>query len=443
MRILHYYLGPAPLRSGGLTKYVEDLIKAECSNGDDCFELYPVGLSLKKKMFIKRDLRRKRNNFQLVNAYPLPLIDGIGNPGDFFNGSVDHVNIKKFLMDIGPDILHVHTLMGLPLELLEIAHSLKIKVVFTSHDYFGLSPVPDFYNNRTDYSFAFENTDEQLKNWANIGELSKSVWMLRLFQLKSYPTLKKVFKILNSLLSSQRTDLGTTLNANDNLHESNKNFNSLRNYYQSLLDFVDVFHFNSFVARDVYLSNYPKISRKKSLVIPITNSEINGHQQLKMERHTNAKIKIGYLGRFTQAKGVYQLIEMFKQINNPKIELHLYGDSRSEDFHDAMIINHGQYQYKMLSNILAQIDVVVIPSEWEETFGFVTLECLSYGVPVIVSGHVGANMLLSDEYLGIYDSDEDLKEILSRLDFDFIEQLRNELKFKIPNMLDVQAAYAL
>lgn len=36
------------------------------------------------------------------------------------------------------------------------------------------------------------------------------------------------------------------------------------------------------------------------------------------------------------------------------------------------------------------MDVLVVPSIWKETFGFVVLEALSYGVPVIVSDNVGA-----------------------------------------------------
>ena len=35
-------------------------------------------------------------------------------------------------------------------------------------------------------------------------------------------------------------------------------------------------------------------------------------------------------------------------------------------------------------------DLLVAPSIWYETFGFTVLEALSYGVPVIVSDHVGA-----------------------------------------------------
>lgn len=52
------------------------------------------------------------------------------------------------------------------------------------------------------------------------------------------------------------------------------------------------------------------------------------------------------------------------------------------------------YSYKELPNVMNQFDVLVTPSEWEETFGFTVLEALSYGIPVIVSEKVGAKDLI-------------------------------------------------
>ena len=39
---------------------------------------------------------------------------------------------------------------------------------------------------------------------------------------------------------------------------------------------------------------------------------------------------------------------------------------------------------------------MVTPSIWFETFGFTVLEALSYGVPVVISGTVGAKDILVD-----------------------------------------------
>ena len=55
---------------------------------------------------------------------------------------------------------------------------------------------------------------------------------------------------------------------------------------------------------------------------------------------------------------------------------------------------HDRYPYSELKKIFDETDVLVAPSIWYETFGFTVLEALSYGVPVIISGNVGAKDIL-------------------------------------------------
>lgn len=55
---------------------------------------------------------------------------------------------------------------------------------------------------------------------------------------------------------------------------------------------------------------------------------------------------------------------------------------------------HDRYSYPELEKIFDETDVLVAPSIWYETFGFTVLEALSYGVPVIISGNVGAKDIL-------------------------------------------------
>lgn len=57
---------------------------------------------------------------------------------------------------------------------------------------------------------------------------------------------------------------------------------------------------------------------------------------------------------------------------------------------------HRRYSYDELEKIFDETDVLVCPSIWYETFGYTVLEALSYGVPVIVSGAVGAKDIIAD-----------------------------------------------
>lgn len=43
--------------------------------------------------------------------------------------------------------------------------------------------------------------------------------------------------------------------------------------------------------------------------------------------------------------------------------------------------------------------MLIIPSKWKETFGFLELEALSYNCPVLVSEHVGSKEFIPHEYV--------------------------------------------
>lgn len=147
MRILHYTLGFQPYRSGGLVRYVADLMSAQADMGHKVFALYPGGMSLTAhKCHIRLD--ECINNlcvFEIVNPMPVPLMYGIKEVDDFINDKgVDVDSLEKMLDYVKPDVFHVHTLMGLPLKYLRVIKSRGVKTVYTSHDYFGLCPKVNF-----------------------------------------------------------------------------------------------------------------------------------------------------------------------------------------------------------------------------------------------------------------------------------------------------------
>ncbi|MCD8235784.1 MAG: glycosyltransferase [Prevotellaceae bacterium] len=147
MRILHYTLGFPPHRSGGLVRYAIDLMQAQRDLGHDVFALYPGNFS-----FVSDTCSLKKakshdgiTTFQLNNALPISLMYGIKNPVDFISPRRIE-GFDTFMSNVNPDIFHIHTLMGLPKELIIMLKQHGIKIVYTSHDYFGLCPRVNFIN---------------------------------------------------------------------------------------------------------------------------------------------------------------------------------------------------------------------------------------------------------------------------------------------------------
>jgi len=145
MRILHYILGFPPHRTGGLTKYALDLIDAETEAGHEVTTLYPGNFSF---FFKTSKFHKEREGlYCLTNALPIPLMYGTGTPS-LFNDKRTIDGFQEFIKEVNPDVFHVHTLMGLPKELLLSMKQSGVRIVYTSHDYFGLCPKVNFINNK-------------------------------------------------------------------------------------------------------------------------------------------------------------------------------------------------------------------------------------------------------------------------------------------------------
>lgn len=150
MRILHYTLGFYPYRSGGLPKYAHDLMVAQNELGHDVFALYPG-----KMCFYSHKIRIYQDTnidgiqvYELRNSLPVPLLYGVSNDNTFINDKfIDKENIMNFIHLVKPQVFHIHTLMGLPKTIIEIIKSEKIKIVYTTHDYYGLCTKVNFINN--------------------------------------------------------------------------------------------------------------------------------------------------------------------------------------------------------------------------------------------------------------------------------------------------------
>ena len=140
MRILHYGLGYPPERTGGLVQYVTDLMGEQVKQNHEVAYLFPGRIDIFNSLTkIKKSETRiiGVTSFEIINSLPLAVFGGIRDPGKF-QTKVDHSIYNNLLDDFGPDVIHVHSLMGIHKEFFEVAKGRKIKIIYTSHDYFGL-----------------------------------------------------------------------------------------------------------------------------------------------------------------------------------------------------------------------------------------------------------------------------------------------------------------
>jgi glycosyltransferase involved in cell wall biosynthesis len=101
--------------------------------------------------------------------------------------------------------------------------------------------------------------------------------------------------------------------------------------------------------------------------------------------------RIGYLGTMRHHKGCHVLTESFKRLQVPST-LHFHGsgdneyvDSLRADCAAHDVHFHGRFDHADVARILSKLDIVVVPSLWEETYCLVAQEAMAAGKPVIAT----------------------------------------------------------
>lgn len=142
MRLLHVGFGFRPLRWGGLIAYAEDLMDAQVERGHQvgyffAGRAYPF-MSVPR---LKRWERRGVAMFEIINP-PVVVGGGYGTPAplDDLGHPVTEAMFARALREFRPDVVHVQEMLGLPSSLFEVARSHGVPTLMTIEDYGLLCP---------------------------------------------------------------------------------------------------------------------------------------------------------------------------------------------------------------------------------------------------------------------------------------------------------------
>ena len=305
MRILHYALGFPPYRTGGLTKYCTDLMITQREDGHEVGLLWPgkIGFVLKETKIKENKNWNGILNFEIINPLPVALDEGILDIDAYVNKTEAAV-FEKFLNNFKPDVIHIHTLMGLHAEFIDVAKKMGIKTTFTSHDYYGLCPkVTLFRENK------ICDDDHGCIDCVRCNQNALSLKKIALMQSPLYRLLKNT-AVVKKLRKKHRNNFFENDVQDKNEIQSNdleraREYEKLRKYYVSMLEKIDKIHFNSTVAEKVYGRFFEP---KSSQVLSITHRDIKDHRKVKDFDHQN--LRLTYLGPAKAFKGFYYLLEV-------------------------------------------------------------------------------------------------------------------------------------
>ena len=425
MKILHYLLGIPPLRGGGLVIYAIDLAKMQQKQGNKVaiLTMGSFGILDKNTKIQKAPNYNGLIRYKIKNPLPCPMSNGISQP-EYFLEHYKKKDFLKFFSDNKFDVFHVHSLIGLPPSVLEAAKLAGTKVVFTTHDYYGICCKPE----KTDINGnVCENCN--FNNCSSCGKYAFSYSRMRIEQsnLFVFAMRFRFFRaILNYLMEirAKRREKMSQINRKkeNNQHQETdcilkaNQFTELEKQYRHMFGMMDCFHYNSLLAKDVYEK---VLGKQTNIVLPVSTSKIKDNREIR-DRIDEKKqiIHVGFLGGAIKTKGLDFLIKVLDEINccSDKVMLHIYGLNLYQD--RRYIVKHKKFEQQDIENIYSQFDILVVPSLWKETFSLVTLEALSFGMPCLISSSVGA------------------KEIVKKVCEDFIFYDANDLKMKLIKYID-------
>ena len=436
MRILHYALGFPPYRTGGLTKFCMDLMVEQSKEGHHIALMWPgqmgfidKNISIKNRGYVSLQ-NQSLQSFEVINPLPISFDEGIV---DFsaFTANDGEKTYENFLTEYCPDIIHVHTLMGLHKSFLEVANKKKIRLVFTAHDFFPICPKVTMFRNGGVCTSVMSCKECDVCNATALG-LGK----IRMLQSPIYRKMKD-----SSMVKRLRKRHRDNYLSEKHLHVVEKsmgtteNFLKLRKYYYSLLELMDIIHYNSSLTKSVYESIF---TLPNSAVIEISHADIKDCR--KKKKFDKQILKIRYLGPYSVAKGYFILKDALDRLWTEGRKFRLDIHFNPEEIMPYMRI-HDRYSYEELEDIFNDTDILVVPSVLYETFGYTALEALSYGVPVIISGNVGAKNILTDGAgIIVNDIDSDkLYAVFQHLSVHELEKMNQEIlkKQKIPVLADM------
>ena len=372
-------------------RYCCDLMDAQAAAGHEVAMFYPAGNSLTKHARARKKSIGEIVSYEFYSQNMVPLVCGTRNP-DALDQSNDEDAYRNVLKDFRPEVIHVHSIQGIGIRFFEEVKRRGVRTVFTTHDYYPICLRCNFINYEGELC-----KGQSPEKCARCNALGLSERKAALMQSTVYRALKD-----SSLVKRARTGVKRSLTTDGSfityLEDGDvaARYESALERHREIISSMDVIHANSELAARYYRKAFPS-SRVE--VLPITHAGLSPH--VRVRRKASGPFRIGYVGGANVYKGYKVLLEALAMLPGDfEWELLFYGMPPNEEELAPAIrskVNcRGFYQQKDATNIFEEMDILVVPSIWPETFGFVVAEALCVGTPVICSTQVGASDLVNE-----------------------------------------------
>ena len=164
---------------------------------------------------------------------------------------------------------------------------------------------------------------------------------------------------------------------------------ALKLYQKKILDKCDIIHATSYIEKE----NIKKITNNKNIIVIPHGINKLEEKFVKKKFFMNKKKRALFFSRIHKKKGLEELLIAWKKADMLDWELHIYGPD-SDRFFDHLdpslknieniFFKGAIYKHEVKNKIFQESDLMILPSK-SENFGYVVLESLIVGLPVMTT----------------------------------------------------------
>lgn len=399
MRVMHVSLGLPPLRTGGMTRYCTELALAQVAHGDEVALLYPGRFLLGGTRVVTSNWNGIRT-YEIVNPLPVSLVYGVAEPERFTRPCGDPGAYACLLDGFAPEVIHVHCFQGIHREFFQLAKERGIPLLFTTHDYYPVCP-------RCTLITSSGNECDSCGSAVSCAACNEGSGMTftrsLIMQSRAYALLKSsrlvavVGRYVKTRMSRAVSRTAEGVSEKDaSVGEDASTYERMLAYNRSIFGLFDLILANSRPTEQMYRKWFPDAAY---VYLPITHAGLVRQERVSERGAEGRTLKVAYFGGEKHYKGFDTLLDAVRILEGRgvSIELNLYGDDYVHCELPSSATARGRLPPDAISAAVRENSVVCVPSRYHETFGFVVLESLCEGVPVICSNAVGASDLVPND----------------------------------------------
>lgn len=407
-----------------MIQYAEDLMVYQSQQG------YKVSYFFSGRKFpygrvtrLKRFLRGRVSCYEVINSVIIHGGDqGSLRPDLNLSEPVTEEIFRKVLVDVKPDLIHVHELAGLPSSLIDIAkQEFALPVIMTLADYFLLCPTLKLFTYENEVCTANEvgktcrqccrcaPKDNRFDVKSTLNYRFVNTWLYKHLPMRS----------IMHILETGRMLSGGVIDIPGEDHS--KLYQKRRIQGITRLRSVDLLIARAGKVAEIY-RNY----LGEDAEIEVINPTLMHIDNIVFSRiNPSGRIKFVTLnGMLSIAKGGQLILDAVKHLNEKglvnRFEVHVYGHIDPLLNEQARLYENiyykGTYHKNHIDKVLDGMHVGILPSIWEEVYGYVGVEILAKGLPLIANNVGGISEYAKNDFNCIMNTSKTAEELADHMD---------------------------